>query len=207
MRYSEPQIIGLLRKQKEGIFADYGSPGDNLSPFLREQYVYETSRPEKHKAFEHSYKRDYFDVDLMLNYYMDPWQNGGYLYRIDFRETPIQILKKCTGPIIRAFRYTEIQALEAERLAWSLKTFPDATPISSLRKLEEEIKEVENDIINGAINSINEEYADCLMCLFDSAGRLGITPQLIFEAFALKFEKNKNRTWYKNPDNTYSHKK
>lgn len=95
--------------------------------------------------------------------------------------------------------------LEKERLEWSLKNFPEATPISSLRKLESEIEEIEVDIIEGAINSINEEYADALMCLFDSAGRLGITPQLIFDAFEKKLEKNKNRLWKKNPDNTYSH--
>ncbi len=112
-----------------------------------------------------------------------------------------------TAPIIHIYNCVDIHELETKRLAWSLEKFPDATPISSLRKLEEEIKEVEKDIHAGAINSINEEYADCLMCLFDSAGRLGISPQLIFEAFALKFEKNKNRKWIKNADNTYSHVK
>lgn len=33
--------------------------------------------------------------------------------------------------------------LEKDRMEWSLKNFPEATPISSLRKLEGEIKEVE----------------------------------------------------------------
>lgn len=97
--------------------------------------------------------------------------------------------------------------LEKERLAWSLKTFPEATPYSSLQKLKEEIKEIETDIENGAVNSINEEYADALMCLFDSAGRLGITPEIIFDAFEKKLAKNKAREWVKNPDNTYSHVK
>lgn len=45
------------------------------------------------------------------------------------------------------------------------------------------------------------------MCLFDSAGRAGVSVEDIFEAFALKLEINKTRTWIKNPDNTYSHKK
>jgi len=98
--------------------------------------------------------------------------------------------------------------LEAERLEWSLKTFPEATAVSSLRKLEGEIKEVEKeleDILNE--DELIEEYADCLMCLFDSAGRVRIYPEHIFEAFEKKLAKNKARTWKKNPDNSYSHVK
>lgn len=93
--------------------------------------------------------------------------------------------------------------IENQRLQWSFKTFPEATAISSLRKCEAEILEIEQDILNGAI--IPEEYADALMCLFDSAGRHGISPEEIVEAYAAKFEKNKKRVWAKNPDNTYSH--
>lgn len=99
----------------------------------------------------------------------------------------------------------DIELLEKERFEWSLKTFAKATAISSLRKLEEEIKEIEADIMAGKKNP--EEYADALMCLFDSAGRFGISPEMIFSAFRDKLVKNKNRTWFKNPDNTYSHNK
>ena len=95
--------------------------------------------------------------------------------------------------------------LEKERFAWSLKTFPEATAISSLRKLETEIEEIEVDIVEGHREPI--EYADALMCLFDSAGRHGITVEEIFEAFAVKLEINKARVWKKNPDNSYSHVK
>jgi NTP pyrophosphatase (non-canonical NTP hydrolase) len=98
--------------------------------------------------------------------------------------------------------------LENERLNWSLKNFPQATPISSLRKLEGEIKEVEQHLSDpGQFNrgELSEEYADCLMCLFDSAGRFGISPVEIFEAFEKKLAINKARKWEKNPDNTYSH--
>ncbi len=98
-----------------------------------------------------------------------------------------------------------ITSLETERMAWSLLTFPEATPISSLRKLEAEIKEIEADIIAGIKEPV--EYADALMCLFDSAGRQGIAPEEIFAAFAYKLEKNKSRAWIKNPDNSYSHVK
>jgi len=93
--------------------------------------------------------------------------------------------------------------LEKERMKWSLKTFPEATPLSSLAKCHEELKEIANDILEGIREP--EEYADALMCLFDSAGRYGITPQQIFEAFETKLEINKARKWKKNPNNTYSH--
>ena len=102
--------------------------------------------------------------------------------------------------------------LEKERLEWSLKTFPDATAFSSLRKLEDEIKEVELAFEHTTIDgfdkeALTEEYADCLMCLFDSAGRTGISVEDIVQSFAIKLEKNKNRSWKKNADNTYSHVK
>ena len=93
--------------------------------------------------------------------------------------------------------------LEKERLEWSLETFKEATAISSLRKLEEEIKEIESDINEGKI--VPEEYADALMCLLDSAGRQGIGVEEIIAAFSEKLEKNKKRVWKKNTDNSYSH--
>ncbi len=103
-----------------------------------------------------------------------------------------------------------IQQLEAERLEWSLKNFPEATQFSSLEKLKCEIYEVEQKLENalhGMFDGLSEEYADCLMCLFDSAGRVGIKPDEIFKAFALKLEINKKRKWKKNGNNTYSHVK
>lgn len=101
-----------------------------------------------------------------------------------------------------------IQELEAERLEWSLKNFPAATPFSSLQKLKSEITEVERALDADLRDEhLVEEYADCLMCLFDSAGRAGITPDDIFKAFGIKLIKNKERAWIKNADNTYSHVK
>lgn len=93
--------------------------------------------------------------------------------------------------------------LESERLKWSIETFPDTTATSSLRKLESEIKEIEANIIMNKKDPV--EYADALMCLFDSAGRQGISVYEIFEAFEEKLSKNKIRKWNKNSDNSYSH--
>lgn len=96
--------------------------------------------------------------------------------------------------------------LERERLEWSLKTFPEATAISSLRKLEEELKEVEEELNQpSSFGHLAEEYADCLMCIFDSAGRAGVTLEMIRQSYEIKLEKNKKRVWKKNADNSYSH--
>ena len=103
-------------------------------------------------------------------------------------------------------KYTIIE-LEKRRLEWSKRIFTEATAISSLRKCEEEIEEIEKDIENGVRNP--EEYADALMCLFDSAGRQEnpISVEEIFEAFEKKLIINENRNWIKNDNNTYSHVK
>ncbi len=96
--------------------------------------------------------------------------------------------------------------LEAERFKWSMKNFPFATDISSLDKLIEEADECKKAIRdNEDLESLKLEYADCLMCLFDSAGRYGVSVEEIFEAFEKKLKINKKRKWKKNPDNTYSH--
>lgn len=96
-----------------------------------------------------------------------------------------------------------IQRLEKERMQWSRRTFPEATALSSLEKLKSETEEIEKDIKAG--KKVPEEYADALMCLFDSAARQGITIDAIFKAFEEKLEINKRRIWVKNPDNSYSH--
>lgn len=98
--------------------------------------------------------------------------------------------------------------LERERLEWSLETFKEATPLSSLAKLQDEMDEVANEIQHGHDPAdLVEEYADCLMCLFDSFGRAGITMEQIESAFEAKLAKNKARVWKKNDNNTYSHVK
>ena|ERR1044072_1691099 len=105
-----------------------------------------------------------------------------------------------------------LEELEIERMDWSRKTFPEATAMSSLEKLKQEIKEVEDEYALDLPEffkqgELAEEYSDCLMCIFDSAGRAGITVTQIRDAFEKKLEKNKARKWQKNDDNTYSHVK
>lgn len=101
--------------------------------------------------------------------------------------------------------YYDLTQLETERLAWSLATFTEATPLGSLAKLRSEIDEIEKNIYAGETDAV--EYADALMCLLDAAGREGLTVQGILNAFAVKLNINKARRWTKNADNSYSHVK
>jgi hypothetical protein len=96
-------------------------------------------------------------------------------------------------------------ALESLRMAWSEKTFPEATATSAIAKCKEELKEIEVNLQKGIKDP--EEYADALMCLFDSAGRDGISARKILYAFERKFYKNISRRWQHNGDGTYSHLK
>lgn len=91
-------------------------------------------------------------------------------------------------------------------LSFSRVTFSEATAISSMSKLEEECDEV-CDVIAGKDGELAEEYADCLMCIFDSAMRAGISQEEILSAFIDKTATNKSRKWIKSPDNTYSGEK
>ena len=97
--------------------------------------------------------------------------------------------------------------LEEERYAWSMETFPKASTLGSIQKLKEETLEIEKNIIDGERDVV--EYADALMCLFDSARRREnpISIQEIFDAFEQKLEINKKRTWTKNDNGSYSHVK
>lgn len=98
-----------------------------------------------------------------------------------------------------------LREAEEKRLKWSLKTFTEATPMSSLIKAQGEIMEVAANIETGVKDP--EEYADVMMCLFDSAARDGISYQDIVDAYRKKVEINIKRDWTKNDDNTYSHVK
>ena len=99
---------------------------------------------------------------------------------------------------------TDIIKLEAIRWEWSQRIFDEATAESSLTKAKIEIKEIEADLESG--NPKADEYADAIMCIFDSAERAGLTATEVMDAYCEKIRVNIfERTWRKNPDNTYSH--
>jgi len=99
----------------------------------------------------------------------------------------------------------DIIELEKKRMERSLKTFPHATPRGSLERAKEEIKEIQEYIDNGVKDPY--EYLDAIMCIFDVAGRMGISAREVMIAYELKLDINTKRTWNRNPDNSYSHKK
>jgi len=117
-----------------------------------------------------------------------------------------EVLEIYENELFRNYKKS-IFELEEERYAWSLETFPEASALGSLKKLKEEIAEIEVNISEGERDVM--EYADCLMCLFDSARRQEnpITISEIFDAFEKKLEINKKRTWTKNDNGSYSHVK
>jgi type II secretory pathway component PulM len=100
----------------------------------------------------------------------------------------------------------DFAAIEARRWAWSKELFTEATAESGLLKMEEEVREIRADLSIDMPNP--EEYADAIMCLFDSAARAGLSVHEVLDAYAEKVRVNiEDRTWKKNADNTYSHVK
>jgi len=112
-------------------------------------------------------------------------------------------LKKAKDTI-KQLEENSLESLETKRLEWSKKVFPNADSWSSLLKLDEEIKEIKYELehVFGSTNLITE-FADALMCLFDSAGREGITPYDITKAFKFKLELNMSSDWIDQGNGTY----
>jgi hypothetical protein len=105
---------------------------------------------------------------------------------------------------------------------WTAKKFPEATPCSSIEKLQDETKELfyelgyhvmdDNSLVYDESYredrpALTEEYVDCVMCLFDSMARKNVSVDDFVQAFSDKLQKNIARVWIKNANNTYSHVK
>jgi NTP pyrophosphatase (non-canonical NTP hydrolase) len=85
---------------------------------------------------------------------------------------------------------------------WQLVTFTQATPISKLKHLEQEVAETiraietfdgDEEQISDA--DIREEFADCFALLFGAALAFGLSVEDIADAMEAKLEKNKKRKW------------
>lgn len=107
-----------------------------------------------------------------------------------------------------------LEKLFAEHQKFAAIRFPESTWQSSLRGLEREIKEVElakfdYSVIDGHENRklLGFEYMDCFKYLLDSMKRNGFDASEIKDLFAEKMAINKERTWAKNKDDSYSHVK
>lgn len=97
-----------------------------------------------------------------------------------------------------------------QHIEFALPTFAVATSFSSISKLKWETYELLEALRcreTFGDHALLLEYIDCMMCLVDSAARAGFTTNQIKAAFAFKLNKNKERKWQRNDDNTYSHVK
>jgi len=92
--------------------------------------------------------------------------------------------------------------------AWQKETFGQATPLSKLAHLLEEIVELKDELINEKehptstnFNKVRMEFADCFFLIFGSAAAYGFSHQNICDAIQEKFEINKARKWGKPDEN------
>jgi len=84
--------------------------------------------------------------------------------------------------------------------AWQKETFGQATPLSKLAHLAQEIPELSYDLVNNKPER-RLEFADCFFLLFGCAAADGMTYQDICDAIQEKFEINKARKWGKPDEN------
>ena len=84
-----------------------------------------------------------------------------------------------------------------DTVKWQLETFGEATPISCLAHLREEVDELELDIRSGDTSGSHMEFADCFILLFGAAGRAGMSYADICTAVETKMAVNRKRKWGK----------
>ena len=81
---------------------------------------------------------------------------------------------------------------------WQKKTFPNATALSKVAHLQEEVEELSDDLLTDNPDR-RLEYADCILLIFGSAASDGMTYEDICNALDEKMKINKARKWGK-PD-------
>ena len=92
----------------------------------------------------------------------------------------------------------ELDLFQKAQGEWAADTFEAQTSEEKLRHLHKEIDEIIDD------QQDVTEYADALSLLLDAARLQGITAEMIVSAAWTKLRINKQRTWTRNPDGTYS---
>jgi len=94
-----------------------------------------------------------------------------------------------------------------EITAWQKVTFPNATALSKIHHLNQEIQELTVELSQNKMCitevQINTrlEFADCFLLLFDAAAANGMSYQDCINAIQEKFEINKSRKWGKPDEN------
>tara|TARA_R110002049_G_scaffold231127_2_gene403456 strand:+ start:41322 stop:41630 length:309 start_codon:yes stop_codon:yes gene_type:complete len=79
---------------------------------------------------------------------------------------------------------------------WQNKTFVEATPLSKIAHLKEEVDELESDVLHQAEDR-RLEFADCFLLLFGSAAADGMSYDDIVKCIDEKMEINYKRKWGK----------
>lgn len=118
---------------------------------------------------------------------------------------------------------SKVQSLEdviKDAHQWQLVTFPNATPVSKLKHLQDEVKELievlteEQYLASGDSRSetifhdVNSEFADCFLLLFGAAYKYGFSIGDIVQIIEQKMKINKERKWGKaNDDGVVYHEK
>ena len=81
---------------------------------------------------------------------------------------------------------------------WQNEKFPNATSLSKVAHLVQEVDEL-GIALTYSNENVRLEFADCLFLIFGAAHKEGMTYEDICNAVNEKFEINKNRKWGK-PD-------
>lgn len=90
---------------------------------------------------------------------------------------------------------------------WQKNTFTQATALSKIAHLRQEIEELADDLKNNNPDQ-NLEFADCFILLFGAANSAGMSYQNIVEAIDQKMKINYQRQWGKpNEDGVVNHVK
>lgn len=82
-----------------------------------------------------------------------------------------------------------------EIVKWQKNTFQNATALSKIHHLIEEVNELKEAVEACAEISIQREFADCFMLLFGAAAEYGMTYEQIGEVIEEKFKINLARQW------------
>jgi len=92
-----------------------------------------------------------------------------------------------------------------EVVIWQKETFGQATPLSKLAHLQEEVEELIDDLKSNNPKR-RLEFADCFLLLFGAAGADDMSYQDITDCINEKLAINKTRKWGKpNADGVVNH--
>jgi len=94
-----------------------------------------------------------------------------------------------------------LQKLFIELTTWQKETFGQATALSKVHHLEEEVRELKDDLEHNNFLHKRLEFADCFLLLFGAANSDGMTYEDICNCIREKLEICKKRSWGKPDEN------